>query len=199
MVGGYFGYYALYQNSAVPVAVTVPHSKPVEQPVASRPESETRVVAVANESTVSSSETRPATGQKQDRYIPGSRTRGADDSTGGFYDIGGGQVDPKRIFKRDQSTPSLQDLSPVEGGPGISPKDVLETFGIRADFDSTGWKVASVKPNSVAYKAGVKAGDIVEALNDQPLTDRTVLGRKVTGTSVRVRRDGQSIKLELKP
>jgi membrane-associated protease RseP (regulator of RpoE activity) len=190
-IGGYFGYYALYQNSpsANPAVVAVPEVKPAPQA-----ETPTRDEVVAAVNTAPSPEVQEV-GSESARQSPVPKRRTTDS---GIDSADSALTQTEIITQPGRTNPSLQNLSPAEGGPGITPKDVLEQMGITASFTSDVWKVGAVQPNSMADKSGVKAGDIIEALNDQPLTKRTVLGRTFTGTSLRVRRDGHSIKLDLK-
>ena len=51
----------------------------------------------------------------------------------------------------------------------------------------------------MAERSGLKAGDVVEAINDQNLTKRSTFDSKLKGKSLRVSRDGKSMQIELKP
>ncbi|HUS00041.1 MAG TPA: PDZ domain-containing protein [Pyrinomonadaceae bacterium] len=75
-------------------------------------------------------------------------------------------------------------------------KEVFEMLGIGADFVEGGWKVRSVTENSVASRAKIQAGDIVEAIDGQQLKGTSV----PSGSSkvIAVRRGGKTINLELK-
>jgi C-terminal processing protease CtpA/Prc len=69
-------------------------------------------------------------------------------------------------------------------------------LGIHAEFVDTGWKVRSLMVNSIASRAKVRLGDIVEAIDGQQLKgDSTPRG---SVTVLTVLRDGKSIDLNLK-
>jgi hypothetical protein len=81
----------------------------------------------------------------------------------------------------------------------VSAKVVLSLIGIEADFSGSSWIIRIVKPDSMAERSGVKVGDMIEAINNQALTETTVFGNKFDGKSMRVRRDGQAVQIDLKP
>lgn len=69
--------------------------------------------------------------------------------------------------------------------------------------DQTGALVAQVSPNSPAALAGVKNGDIIQALNNQPITNasqiRNTVGMMRVGTriDIKILRDGKPITISL--
>lgn len=63
-------------------------------------------------------------------------------------------------------------------------KETLSALGIDAANTGSAWTVGEVKQNSRAARSGLKAGDVIES---------------VKGTSVRVRRGGNSVEIDLKP
>jgi membrane-associated protease RseP (regulator of RpoE activity) len=63
-------------------------------------------------------------------------------------------------------------------------KETLSGLGIDANNTGSGWIVGEVKPNSRAERSGLKAGDVIESVKNK---------------SVRVRRDGKIVQIELKP
>ena len=77
-------------------------------------------------------------------------------------------------------------------------KDALSLMGIRGVYVESGWRVESAGPNSVAERSGIKSGDVIEAINDQAMTEKTSFKGKFSGKSVRVRRDGKSVDIILK-
>jgi C-terminal processing protease CtpA/Prc len=81
----------------------------------------------------------------------------------------------------------------------IAIRGVLEFVGVRADFSNLGWKVKSVDSNSMAERSGVKAGDLIEAINGLPVTDGTQFSGSFTGKNLRVKRDGKTVEIDLKP
>ena len=81
--------------------------------------------------------------------------------------------------------------------PPLGASDVLPALGIDAGYGDSGWKVRSVKGNSPADRAGVKAGDVVEAIDDTMLGRNPAFKGVVNAQVVRVRRDGKVIELTI--
>lgn len=79
----------------------------------------------------------------------------------------------------------------------INIRRVLEIVGIDADSSDQGWKVKSVVTNSVSERSGVKAGDLIEAINGLPVTDGTRFSGSFNGKNLRVKRDGKTVQIDL--
>jgi len=94
----------------------------------------------------------------------------------------------------------VNEIPPKGSNNGRNPadpaRDVLSTMG--ADVGS-GWTLGNVKKGSSAERSGLKAGDVVEAINDKPVSDKTSFNGKFAGKSIRVRRDGKTVRIDLKP
>ena len=86
----------------------------------------------------------------------------------------------------------------VDAGREIPIREVLEMLGVKADFASGGWTVLSTADNSIAARSGVRSDDVIEAFNDRDLTEGTTLKAGFAGKSLRVRRDGKQVTLDLK-
>jgi len=84
----------------------------------------------------------------------------------------------------------------VVSNGSIPARDVLSTKGVDV---GSGWTLGNVKKGSSAERSGLKAGDVVEAIDDKPVSDKTSFNGKVAGKSVRVRRDGKTVRIDLKP
>ncbi len=80
----------------------------------------------------------------------------------------------------------------------IPVREILDTLGVKADFVNGGWTVRSTSDNSIATRSGVRSNDVIEAVNDQNLAERTVLKGNFEGKSISVRREGKQLKLDLK-
>ena len=80
----------------------------------------------------------------------------------------------------------------------VQAQTFLNVFGMNGAFGDAGWKVESVTPDSLAARSGVKTGDVIEAMNDQALTEKTTFNGKYNAKSLRVRRDGTSMQIILK-
>jgi membrane-associated protease RseP (regulator of RpoE activity) len=79
----------------------------------------------------------------------------------------------------------------------IPAKNVLTLIGVTATFNASGWNAVSVRVNSIAAHSGLRAGDVIEAINDQPVNEKTAFANRSILRSVRVRRDGKSIQVDL--
>ncbi len=194
-LGGYFAYSTLYSRPAEPPIIT--SQQPEAQP-APAPPSEVR--APEDQVALSAPDRADNTGKvSEDPLSPKASRDRTISQPGGSYDeaLGAGANRmPQRGFPQN---PQLGNVNAAGTGTEIAIKDVLEQLGIRAEYRSGAWKVASVSQNNIAQKAGVLPGDIIEAFNDQVLTQKTQLGRSFTGMSLRVRRNAQTITLDLKP
>jgi hypothetical protein len=87
--------------------------------------------------------------------------------------------------------------NPAMTSGSINPETILSILGIDAEPSSNGWVVKSVSSQSVADKAGVKNGDLIEAVNDVPLGGNGVILRSLSIDRLVVRRAGQRITLQL--
>lgn len=108
------------------------------------------------------------------RTVPAPST----ERRGGSYDIGGG------VARKIEIIPAT---------------DILSRIGINASFAGSECKAQAVSAGTIAERSGVKSGDVIEAINDRAVTEKTAFGNKFTGKSLRVRRDGKSVKIDLVP
>ncbi len=98
----------------------------------------------------------------------------------------------------DRTLGSANTISPPGLGGGTIPvADVFGIIGVQADFVGGTWKVSSSKENSMAQRAGIAAGDVIEAIDGRPLAEKTTFKGSITPTSVRVKRDGKQVELKL--
>jgi len=77
--------------------------------------------------------------------------------------------------------------------------EVLSMIGIDGKFAGHGWRVDSVRKNSKAEHLGLKAGDVVEAINDRKLAEKTGFESGFEGKTLRVIRDGKPVQVQIKP
>jgi len=117
---------------------------------------------------------------------------------------GGGSIDqagnvPNKIYPRgfDPTPKATPDANPFNRDAKIPVTDILNLIGIKPAFTGSGWRAEAISAHSMAERVGVKVGDVIEAINDQPLGEKTVFGNKFDGKSLRVRRDGKPIQIEL--
>ena len=86
----------------------------------------------------------------------------------------------------------------VENPNSISVKDVLSINGINADFENGKWTVKSVTANSIGESSGVKENDIIEAIDNQPLSGETINGKTFSGKTITVVRNGGKSQIKLR-
>jgi hypothetical protein len=84
--------------------------------------------------------------------------------------------------------------APVKRGE-IPIRDVLTRLGINAEFVDGGWKVRSATANGRADRSGVRADDVLEALDGKILAEDTIFPSKLEPKKLQVRRDGKSLDL----
>jgi hypothetical protein len=78
-----------------------------------------------------------------------------------------------------------------------SVKDILSIIGIEASFEKNRWKVNSVKQNSRAERSGVKANDVIEAIDENRLATETISTKNVNGNKLTVVRGGEKLEIKL--
>jgi membrane-associated protease RseP (regulator of RpoE activity) len=96
----------------------------------------------------------------------------------------------KLLTSKDPVTPVSE--TPVRGTPA---GEILTKIGVNALFGEGGWKADSVSPNTAAAKAGVKAGDIIESVDGQDMTDLGSVAKPATGKKLKVKRDGKTVEI----
>ena len=177
LVGAYFGFNAFYstKDANVPVVAVAPTTAAPQLP----PPSIEVVPVPAPEqiAAVKKPEAITAPGVlsvKKPVVVPVTRP------DGGSFDEGSSV--PRKIYRNTL----------------IPAKDVLTLLGAKGAFGENGWKVDAATTNSLAERSGVKAGDVIEAINDQTVTEKTTLKSRSGIKSVRVRRDGKSLEIVLK-
>lgn len=108
-----------------------------------------------------------------------------------------------RPVKQNSTTETPRMSSPDKIAPGfernstVPVTDVLELLGIDALYDD-GWQVRSVDAVRAGARSGVKAGDVITALDGKAVVERSTL---LTGTTVRtvtVKRGETTVTLALR-
>ena len=84
------------------------------------------------------------------------------------------------------------------GAREIPVQEMFEMLGVKAEFVSGGWTVRSTAANSVAARAGLQADDVIEAINDQDVSEKTKFKSGVEGKSLSIRRKTNQLKLDLR-
>lgn len=208
LVGGYAAFDAIYSPESVnvPVVAEIPAADPppmsfapvIEQPI---PVIEQPVLTsnqtVAAVTDVKSRETRQNRRTARTAVKRTSTTAPATEPGGGSVDIAGREG--KTISRPIDPNANIPAKPELASASQISAKDALEKIGVSATFSGGGWKVEAVAAGSTAGRAGVKAGDTIEALNGKPLAEKATVDSGSAAKGVRVRRDGRTIIVGLRP
>ncbi|HVE57970.1 MAG TPA: hypothetical protein VNB22_14145 [Pyrinomonadaceae bacterium] len=118
------------------------------------------------------------------------------DSFNGSKDFGFTPDTPKQPnFNSNSLLPNPQDN---EKASPMSVKDVLSINGIKADLENGKWTVRSVTANSLGESSGVRENDIIEAIDNQPLSAETVFNKTVNGEILVITRNGVKSQIKLR-
>ena len=195
LVGGYFGFGSLYPtgNGSEGVQTQAQMALPVI-PAPAQPA--LTVPAAPAGSEVEQQPVSPiATASLRKRVAPIAKTTRTA-SGGSFVEASSeGRTIRPRGFNPEQKT--VVDPNTINNGAELKAESVFSGMGVKATYTAGGWKVDSVTTNNMAEKAGVRSGDVIEAINGQAVTDKTTFGNKFTGRSLRVKRDGKSVDINL--
>lgn len=76
-------------------------------------------------------------------------------------------------------------------------RQILSTIGIDAEFDGNAWRVKSVTKDGPAERAGIRSADIVEAIDDRVIGEKTVFTGSFSGKILKVLRDNKKLEINL--
>jgi hypothetical protein len=119
------------------------------------------------------------------------------ESLGGSRDLSSTSVIPKQPNFNNSNTllPNPQDN---EKFTPMFVKDALSIMGVKAEFEKGKWTVKSVTANSLGDSSGVKENDIIEAIDNQPLSAETVFNKTVNGEVLIITRNGVKSRIKLR-
>jgi membrane-associated protease RseP (regulator of RpoE activity) len=112
---------------------------------------------------------------------------------------GSGSKEEAALITKELSKTNNPTVTPESPAKGERAGEVLTRIGINALFSESGWKAESVSPNTAAAKAGVKAGDVIESVDDQTMTDLGSVAKPAKGKKLRVLRDGKTVDIVIEP
>jgi hypothetical protein len=198
------GIYNVNDNSVPAVAESGPSPVPAPPSPVVSPAGEVAFTRNDSQVTNSGNETRVVTGSEiAAESGPVPRIRKAVVSS---RNTNGGSIDSTQ----EGRTPIIN-LNPPAAMPASTPQPgtmgpagqipvqaILKIVGIKADSSNEGWKVTAVEVNSLSEHSGVKAGDYIEAINGQPVTEGTRFSGGLIVKSLRVKRDGKTLEIPLK-
>ncbi len=185
------------RQSVLPAATAAPIQTPAEaiaETVAVQPDN---VPAAPTPAAVRRNSTVASTRQAFD-VRPASRAD-TPERPGGSVVLGTRVEEP--IYPKGLN-PNVTPIEKPDAGAQNKPvkaRDFLALLGVEAAADGMSLKASSVRPKSIGDKSGVKAGDVIEAVNDTPVNASTEFTSPFNGRSITVRREGKSVKLSLTP
>lgn len=145
--------------------------------------------------TVSTQPERGSTGSRR-----ASTTRRTVSSTSSNRAQGGGSVDriyhPANVIMppgTESANPQKLNANTAATSTDVPLREVLGIYGVEGDFADGGWKVRSIKDNSIGSRAKIAAGDVIESIDGQPVRAETKL--KGGAKTFTVRRDGKLMTL----
>jgi hypothetical protein len=159
-------------------------SSPIPDPVETAAFSGQNSTVAVNRSPVRAVARKPA--EKKESELGGSIVRALSGSSNTFRPRGlqSDTVIQKRPREFDNNT-------------SFSITEVFSMLGIDATYEASGWTVKTVRANTPADHSGLKAGDVIEKVNDTPVSRNTVFNGTFTGRVLSVRRSGQSVQINL--
>jgi hypothetical protein len=76
-------------------------------------------------------------------------------------------------------------------------QSILSDIGIKAALENGKWTVKSVTPNGMTERSGVKKDDVIEAIDDQPISSETKFDKTFSGKTITVSREGKKLEIKL--
>jgi hypothetical protein len=132
---------------------------------------------------------------KSPRSKPGTR-----DLPGGFYDSTGNRAKDPISAPVITNSNSNSVRNPGNPGPSIPLqfRQMLMSLGIDAsDAGDKTWKVMRLTKDGIAERSGLQVGDMMEAIDDKPITP--LYDGSFSVKSISVRRDDKLIKIDIQP
>ena len=100
-------------------------------------------------------------------------------------------VDPTTGTQSSNGKDDVQISKPLDV-PGL-----FKMMGVDAEMVENGWKVRSAAAGSTAERSGLRTGDVIESIDDKPLSSTTPV-TSVTFGSMQLLRDGKRIRLQVR-
>ena len=115
---------------------------------------------------------------------------------GGSMDQGFNAAPPDKMPPGFNTSPTQTDPGNRPGRPSVPAVEILRYAGVQSEARANQLVAGSVVASSPAEKWGVKAGDIIEALNEVNVTPSSSFPSGVALKTIRVRRNGKSVDLK---
>lgn len=117
------------------------------------------------------------------------------DPGGGSKDLSLTEDKGRRFdFNANSAVPNSQNIEQTNPMPV---KEVLSVIGIDADLENGKWKVKSVRANSISESSKIRENDVIEAIDNQPLSPETVFTKTVKGNTITVMRGSERLQIKL--
>lgn len=97
-------------------------------------------------------------------------------------------VDPRKATRTNEK-PSAGRIAPIS---------ILSFIGITSVCTPVSCQVRAVQPGGLAERAGVRVGDLVEAIDDKPIDSTHTFAGGISVKTLRVKRDGVPLTISLK-
>ena len=196
LIGAYFGLNAFYPDKYADVPAVAEAPLSVAPPIGAP--SNNAVVSPVNPATDERAVVRkPDVAVNSIGDTPVKKIRKADRPGGASY-VESGRQERKLYPRGFDPNARPTNTKAMERTVQIPTKDVLNLFGVNGTFGKSGWKVESVTTDTLAARSGVKAGDVIEAINDQPLKEKMSFKGKFNGKTLRVKRGSVTMQIVLK-
>ena len=117
---------------------------------------------------------------------------------GGSYDSAGNNA-PAPILSLgfgNSNSNSIRNPGGFDAPRPLEFRQMLRSLGIEADFEQSGWRVRSVTKNGVAERSGLKSGDLMEAIDNKPIS--TLYDGSFSVKSISVRRSDQVVNIDIR-
>ncbi len=170
-------------------------STTITPPKAQEPANETPVISNSNQNLPKVSENQFAGIKPNKSEIENTSNAKSDDST---------RSEDKAFKSTNVIQPRFEQKNPLqtpqnnEKANPLPVKNVLSINGINADFENGKWTVKSVTPNGIGESSGIKENDIIEAIDNQPLSVGTVFYKTAAGKTITVTRGRGKLEIKLR-
>lgn len=143
--------------------------------------------------------TKGVNGQQNTKVIlPDGKVLRPNEQGGGSEDKTVDQADPA-IYPEGldpNKKPDVRNIKPPTNN-GISAEAILSMLGVKSECKQNGCVATAVAKQSIAERAGVKANDLIEAIDDKPVKAGTTFEGTINVRTLRVVRGGKRITIDL--
>jgi membrane-associated protease RseP (regulator of RpoE activity) len=195
------GSYLIPGNPEAPIAAENNMVSQIRPPVENREPVEraalTPQAEVTPVSTISSLEPkRPVNAVA--RQVPVQRDETEKGRPAGSFDSAIQSSNPILPRGFDPAPASPRAVEPPGPQRHVEVSQILKVLGIDAVSQSSGWRVRGVGQNSIAERSGLLAGDLITALDEKSVADRSVFENGFEVKRLTVSRQGRVLQIDLR-